>query len=177
MPYTVLHTTAVQPSSHNQWYIRISKQLYQLPEFISANANSGLHSCISISIHKWEKTSQLLIVCILQVYTVREVLLFCCPWDICILLSVIQYFYALTRGTMFTTCLFICSCIHIYMHACLVEAFNSNGLPSAFSCPWNMCTVAHRYKYTINAAYDFAYSNKYNCLVCFICNYGFFNFT
>ena len=29
----------------------IHKQWYQLPEFISANSNSGLHSCISIYIH------------------------------------------------------------------------------------------------------------------------------
>jgi len=33
------------------WYILIGKQWYQLPEFIPSNSNSGLHSCISISIH------------------------------------------------------------------------------------------------------------------------------
>jgi len=34
-----------------QWYIPIGKQWHQLPEFIPSNSDSGLHSCISISIH------------------------------------------------------------------------------------------------------------------------------
>ena len=51
MQQTASHTTAVQPFSNNQWYILTGKQWYQLPEFIPANSNSGLHSCISISIH------------------------------------------------------------------------------------------------------------------------------
>ena len=46
-----LHTTTVQPSSHNQRHVLIGKQWYQLPELIPTNSNSGLHSCISISIH------------------------------------------------------------------------------------------------------------------------------
>jgi len=48
---TSMHTTAVQSPSHYQWYILIGKQWYQLPELIPPNSNSGLHSCISISIH------------------------------------------------------------------------------------------------------------------------------
>ena len=51
MQYTTLHTTAVQSPSHYQWYIHIGKQWYQLPEFIPSKSNSGLHSCISISVH------------------------------------------------------------------------------------------------------------------------------
>jgi len=31
MQHTALHTTTVQPSSHNQWYVLIGKQWYQLP--------------------------------------------------------------------------------------------------------------------------------------------------
>jgi len=45
------HTTAVQSPSYYQWYILIGKQWHQLPEFIPSNSNSGLYSCISISIH------------------------------------------------------------------------------------------------------------------------------
>ena len=41
----------LQPSSHNQWYILTGKQWYQLPAFIPASSNPGLHSYISISIH------------------------------------------------------------------------------------------------------------------------------
>ena len=37
--------------SYNQWYIYIRKQWYQLPDFIPSKSNSGLHSCIIISIH------------------------------------------------------------------------------------------------------------------------------
>ena len=48
--HTTLHTTAVQSSSHYQWCILFGKQWYQLPEFIPSNSNSGLNSCISISI-------------------------------------------------------------------------------------------------------------------------------
>ena len=51
MWHTTLHTTAIQPPSPNQWYIPSGKQWYQLPEFILSNLDSGLHSCISISIH------------------------------------------------------------------------------------------------------------------------------
>ena len=40
-----------QTSSHNQWYVLIGKQWYQLPEIITTNSNSGLHSCISLDIH------------------------------------------------------------------------------------------------------------------------------
>jgi len=46
-----LRKTAIQPPSPNQWYIPIGKQWYQLPEFIPSNSDSGLHNCISISIH------------------------------------------------------------------------------------------------------------------------------
>jgi len=49
MQHTALHTTTIQPSSHNQWYVLITKQWYQLP--IPTSSNSGLHSCISFSIH------------------------------------------------------------------------------------------------------------------------------
>ena len=42
---------AVQSPSHYQWYIHIDKQWYQLPKIIPSNLNSGLYSCISISIH------------------------------------------------------------------------------------------------------------------------------
>jgi len=51
MQHTTSHSTAVQSSSHFQWYIVIGKQWYQVPEFIPSNSNSVLHSCISISIH------------------------------------------------------------------------------------------------------------------------------
>ena len=40
-----------KPSSHNQRHVLIGKQWYQLSELIPTNSNSGLHSCISISIH------------------------------------------------------------------------------------------------------------------------------
>jgi len=56
MQHTTLHTTAVQSPSHYQWYILISKQWYQLPEFIPSNSNSGLHSCISISVFTQQVT-------------------------------------------------------------------------------------------------------------------------
>ena len=48
------HTTAVQPSSHDQTHVLIGKQWYQLPELVPTNSNSGLHSCISVSIHTQE---------------------------------------------------------------------------------------------------------------------------
>ena len=51
MQHTASHTTTVQPSSHNQWYVLIGKQWDQLPELIPTNSNSSLHNCISISIH------------------------------------------------------------------------------------------------------------------------------
>ena len=51
MQHAASHTTAVQPSSHNQRHALIGKQWYQLPELIPTNSNSGLHSCISVSIH------------------------------------------------------------------------------------------------------------------------------
>jgi len=54
MQHTTVHTTAVQSPSH---YILIGKQWYQLPEFIPSNSNSGLHSCISISIHTRQNSS------------------------------------------------------------------------------------------------------------------------
>jgi len=44
MQHTTSHTTAVQSPSHNQRYIFIGKQWYQLPEFIPYNSNSGLHT-------------------------------------------------------------------------------------------------------------------------------------
>jgi len=47
-----LHTQLLlQCLSHNQWYIHLDKQWCQLPEFISSSWNSGICSCISISIH------------------------------------------------------------------------------------------------------------------------------
>jgi len=51
LQHTDLHTTTVQPSSHNEWYVVIGNQWYQLPELIPTNSNSGFHSCDSISIH------------------------------------------------------------------------------------------------------------------------------
>jgi len=51
MQHAASHTTTIQPSSHNQRHILIGKQWYQLPELIPTNSNSGLHHCISISIH------------------------------------------------------------------------------------------------------------------------------
>jgi len=48
--HNTLHTTAIQSPSHYQWYILIGKQWYQVPEFIPSNSNSGLCSCISISV-------------------------------------------------------------------------------------------------------------------------------
>jgi len=37
--------------AHILVYISIGKQLYRVPEFIPSNSDSGLHHCISISIH------------------------------------------------------------------------------------------------------------------------------
>ena len=51
LQHAASHTTTIQPSSHNQRHILIGKQWYQLPELIPTNSNSGLHHCISISIH------------------------------------------------------------------------------------------------------------------------------
>jgi len=41
MQHAASHTTAVQPSSHNQRHVLIGKQWYQLPELIPTNSNSG----------------------------------------------------------------------------------------------------------------------------------------
>jgi len=38
MQHAASHTTTVQPSAHNQWYILIGKQWYQLPELIPARS-------------------------------------------------------------------------------------------------------------------------------------------
>ena len=46
MQHAASHTTAVQPSSHNQRHVLIGKQSYQLPELFPTNSNSGLHSYI-----------------------------------------------------------------------------------------------------------------------------------
>jgi len=51
LPFNILLRTAVQSPSHYQWYILIGKQWYQLPEFIPSNSNSGLRSCIIISVY------------------------------------------------------------------------------------------------------------------------------
>ena len=40
MQHTAWHTTAVQLSSCDQWYVLTGKQWYQLPELIPANLNS-----------------------------------------------------------------------------------------------------------------------------------------
>jgi len=40
MQHAASHTTAVQPSSHNQRHVLIGKQWYQLPELIPTNSNS-----------------------------------------------------------------------------------------------------------------------------------------
>ena len=45
----LLHTTTVQLSSHNQWYVLIGKQWYQLPELIPTNSNSVLQISASPS--------------------------------------------------------------------------------------------------------------------------------
>ena len=47
MQHAASHTTAVQPSSHNQRHVLIGKQWYQLPELIPTNSNSGLHNCVA----------------------------------------------------------------------------------------------------------------------------------
>jgi len=55
MWHVVSHMTAVQPSSHSQWYMCIDKQWYQLPEFIPAiwilasTAASASPSTVSMS--------------------------------------------------------------------------------------------------------------------------------
>jgi len=41
MQHAASHTTAVQPSSHNQRHVLIGKQWYQLPELIPTNSNSA----------------------------------------------------------------------------------------------------------------------------------------
>jgi len=51
MQRITLQATAVQSFCHYKRYILIVEQWYQLPEFISSSLNSGLHSCINISIH------------------------------------------------------------------------------------------------------------------------------
>ena len=51
MQHATSHTTAVQSLSYSQWFLHIGKQWYHLPEFIPSNLNSGLRSCVSISIH------------------------------------------------------------------------------------------------------------------------------
>ena len=38
MQHTASHTTTVQPSSHNRWYVLIGKQWYQLPVLIPTNS-------------------------------------------------------------------------------------------------------------------------------------------
>ena len=40
MQHAASHTTAVQPSSHNQRHVLIGKQWYQLPELIPTNSKS-----------------------------------------------------------------------------------------------------------------------------------------
>jgi len=47
MQHAASHTTAVQPSSHNQRHVLIGKQWYQLPELIPTNSNSKpvKHDC------------------------------------------------------------------------------------------------------------------------------------
>ena len=42
MQHAALHTTTIQPSSHNQRHILIGKQWYQLPELIPTNSNSSI---------------------------------------------------------------------------------------------------------------------------------------
>jgi len=42
MQHAAPHTTAVQPSSHNQRHVLIGKQWYQLPELIPTNSNSAV---------------------------------------------------------------------------------------------------------------------------------------
>jgi len=42
MQHAASHTTAVQPSSHNQRHVLIGKQWYQLPELIPTNSNSRI---------------------------------------------------------------------------------------------------------------------------------------
>jgi len=59
MQHTTSHTTAVQLPSPDQRCIPIGEQWYQLPEFIPSNSNSGLHSCISISIHTQHVITQI----------------------------------------------------------------------------------------------------------------------
>jgi len=43
MQHAASHTTAVQPSSHNQRHVLIGKQWYQLPELTPTNSNSGIN--------------------------------------------------------------------------------------------------------------------------------------
>ena len=68
MQHAASHTTTVQPSSHNQWYVLIGKQWYQLLELISTNSNSGLHSCVSISL-KLKLTENKFITTLCKLYT------------------------------------------------------------------------------------------------------------
>jgi len=44
MQHAASHTTAVQPSSHNQRHVLIGKQWYQLPELIPTNSNSAVNA-------------------------------------------------------------------------------------------------------------------------------------
>jgi len=55
MQHTGSQTTAVQPSSHSEWYVLIGKQWYQLPELIPTSSNSGL--CGSIQKRNLEERS------------------------------------------------------------------------------------------------------------------------
>ena len=63
-----LHTATVPPSSHNQRHVIIGNQWYQLLELIPINSNSGLHSCISISL-KLKLTENKFITTLCKLYT------------------------------------------------------------------------------------------------------------
>ena len=43
--YAGLHT------HNNEWYMIMGRQWYRLPELIQSNSNTGIHNCISVSIH------------------------------------------------------------------------------------------------------------------------------
>jgi len=48
MQHAASHTTTIQPSSHNKWYILIGKQWHQLPELIATNYKDTIRSVYTL---------------------------------------------------------------------------------------------------------------------------------
>jgi len=67
--YLLTHNCCTASLSPNQRCIPIGEQWYQLPEFVPSNSNSGLHSCISISIHTLHVTQIAKLIHYLQLCT------------------------------------------------------------------------------------------------------------